>query len=388
MRILFLSPDFVLPADRGLRVRTLSQLRLLAALDDVEQITLLSLADYDVEPAQLAALERKVPKLTALPPVRQPVHMRRHPRTLPRLIGLRFLARVPYLVAKADTGPMRLLVREQLAKGRHDVVYFGYLGMTGYLPMVRRLAPRARLVLEEHNVEWEIFERLATSYEGLMRQAVKWEARAMRRFEARVLREVDAVIAISQSDAETLRALSGVRAAVVPPFVDPRPARIERPGARGLAYIGLLAWQPNALGLDWFCRDVWPLVRELVPDATLTIAGPGLRKRDDGSLVVPEEWNRPGIRTVGFVDDLEDLYGATLAMIAPVLGGSGVRMKLLEAMSAGMPVVTTRDGAAGLDLQDGRELLIADDPPSPGASPTSSATPSFESACGRRASST
>jgi glycosyltransferase involved in cell wall biosynthesis len=99
-----------------------------------------------------------------------------------------------------------------------------------------------------------------------------------------------------------------------------------------------------------------------MPDATLTIAGPGLRTRDDGSLVVPDAWVRPGIRTVGFVDDLEELYGGTRAMIAPVQGGSGVRMKLLEAMSAGMPVVTTRDGALGLDVVDGRELLVADEP--------------------------
>jgi glycosyltransferase involved in cell wall biosynthesis len=362
MRILFLSPDFVLPADRGLRVRSLSQLRLLSAFDDVEAITFLSLADYDVAPAELGALERKIPKLTARAPVRQPIHMRQSPRSLPRLLGLRILGRVPYLVAKADNSSMRRLLRAELQRGRYDLVYFGYFGMTAYLPMVRRLAPRARLVLEEHNVEWEIFERLARSYKGVLRQAVKWEARAMRRFEREVLRAVDAVVAISRADADTLHALSGVRAAVVPPFVEPRSPRVEKEGARGLVYIGLLAWQPNALGLDWFCREVWPIVRQLAPEATLTIAGPGLRKRGDGSLVVPNEWSAPGIRTVGFVDDLEELYAGARAMVAPVLGGSGVRMKLLEAMSAGMPVITTSDGALGLELQDGHQILIADEP--------------------------
>ena len=352
-----------MPADRGLRVRTLSQLRLLAGFDAIEQITFLSLADYDVDPANIAALERKVPKLRALRPVYQPVHMRRNPRSLPRLLGLRVLGRIPYLAAKADVSAMRALIRQHLRTGQYDLVYLGSFSMASYLPSIRRLAPRARVVLEEHNVEWEIFDRLASSFRGLGRHAVKWEARAMRRYEARLLKAVDAVVAISQSDASNLRALSGgVSAAVVAPFVEARPPRVEKEGARGLAYIGLLGWQPNALGLDWFCKEVWPIVRELAPDATLTIAGPGLRKREDGSLDVPEAWSRPGITTVGYVDDLEDLYGGTLAMVAPVLGGSGVRMKLLEAMSAGMPVVTTRDGAAGLDLEDGRELLVADEP--------------------------
>jgi glycosyltransferase involved in cell wall biosynthesis len=124
----------------------------------------------------------------------------------------------------------------------------------------------------------------------------------------------------------------------------------------------LLAWQPNAHGLDWFCDSVWPLVRARIPDATLTIAGPGLRRNPDGSLAVPERWVRPGITTVGYVDDLEDVYGSSAGMVAPILGGSGVRMKLLEAMRAGMPTVTTTDGAAGLDVEDGREMFIADDP--------------------------
>jgi glycosyltransferase involved in cell wall biosynthesis len=102
-------------------------------------------------------------------------------------------------------------------------------------------------------------------------------------------------------------------------------------------------------------------VRGLVPDATLKIAGPGLRRNADGTLAVPPLWSVPGIETVGYVDDLEDVYQKSVAMVAPILGGSGVRMKLLESMRAGMPTVTTTDGALGLDVQDGREMLIADD---------------------------
>jgi glycosyltransferase involved in cell wall biosynthesis len=116
------------------------------------------------------------------------------------------------------------------------------------------------------------------------------------------------------------------------------------------------------MGLDWFCREVWPLVRERVPEATLTIAGTGLRRKPDGALDVPLEWVKPGIETVGFVADLEEVYRSTLAMVAPVVGGSGVRMKLLETMSVGMPTVTTADGAAGLGVSHEREVLIADSP--------------------------
>jgi glycosyltransferase involved in cell wall biosynthesis len=359
--VLFLSPDFLYPADRGLRVRSFAQLRVLSSMEAVRRITLLSLCETEVDAARISALQQQIPKLHAEPVVVQPTHMRRSPRHVPRLLRLR-LQGVPYLIAKCDTPKMHALVSEQLTRFSYDVVYVGQLGMAAYLPRARRLAPTARFVLEEHNVEWEIFRRLAPTFRLALRQIARAEARALRRFECRTLRSVDSTIAISDADARALRRLGGRSVEVVPTFIERNGGRVESTKAPALAYTGLLAWQPNAHGLDWFCRDVWPLVRRDLPEATLTIAGPGLRRAADGTLAVPQAWSVPGIRTVGYVDDLESLYKGSLAIVAPILGGSGVRMKLLESMRAGMPTVTTTDGAAGLDVKDGHEMLVADDP--------------------------
>jgi polysaccharide biosynthesis protein PslH len=361
MNVLFLSLDFVFPADRGLRVRTLSQLRVLSSVEAVERITFLSLSEAEVSEDRRRALESQVPKLRAEPAVIQPTHMRRSPRHLPRLVRLR-LQGAPYLVAKHDNPAMRALVARHVRALAYDVIYVGHVGMMAYLPGIRRLAPRAQVILEEHNVEWEIFERLAPTFRFALRQATRWEARALRDFERRALRTANAVIAISDADAAAFRKLAGVQATVVPTFIQPAARRVEGTRSPALAYTGLLAWQPNAQGLDWFCRDVWPLVRERIPDATLTIAGPGLRCDSEGSLIVPPNWCAPGIRTIGYVKDLEEVYAKSVAMVAPIIGGSGVRMKLLESMRAGMPTVTTTDGAAGLEVVDGREMLIADAP--------------------------
>jgi glycosyltransferase involved in cell wall biosynthesis len=361
VNVLFLSLDFVFPADRGLRVRTLSQLRILASVPAVERITFLSLSEAEVSKERLRGLEELVPKLDAEPAVLQPTHMRRSPQHLPRLLRLR-LQGSPYLIAKHDNPAMRALIERHLKDRSYDVIYVGHVGMMAYLPTIRRLAPRARVVLEEHNVEWEIFERLAPTFKFALRQATRLEARALRGYERRALRTANAVIAISDADAAAFQKLAGIQATVVPTFIEPTGKRVERTRAPALAYTGLLAWQPNAQGLDWFCRDVWPLVRERMPEATLTIAGPGLRKDASGALIVPPAWSVPGVETVGYVNDLEDLYAKSVAMVAPIIGGSGVRMKLLESMRAGMPTVTTTDGAAGLDVLDGREMLVADAP--------------------------
>jgi glycosyltransferase involved in cell wall biosynthesis len=360
VNVLFLSLDFVYPADRGVRVRTLAQLRALASIGSVERITVLSISDTPVDPALVRALEHDVPKVTAEPPVHQPYSLRRAPRRIPRFLSLR-LRGMPYIATLCDAPAMAALVERHLRSGDYDVVYLGHLGMAAYLATARRLAPRARVLLDQHNVEWEIFERLVPSVRQPVRTLVRWEARTLRRFERATLRAVEAVIAISDADAEAFRLLAGVQAVVVPTYIAPAPPRVETTDAPALAYAGMLAWQPNALGLDWFCREVWPVVRRRIPDATLAIAGPGLGRTDDGALAVPEAWRQPGITTVGWVESLETVYRGAVAMVAPIIGGSGVRMKLLESMKAGMPTVTTRDGAAGLAIVDGREMLVADD---------------------------
>ena len=133
------------------------------------------------------------------------------------------------------------------------------------------------------------------------------------------------------------------------------------PGRPHFCYVGSLRWHPNVAGLDWLCQKVWPKIRARVPDATLEIAGVGGRHAG-GRLHVPCAWKVPGVETVGFLEDLEPLYARSVAMIAPVRGGAGVRIKVLEALRAGLPVVTTGDGVSGLPLTDGREVLIANEP--------------------------
>lgn len=189
-----------------------------------------------------------------------------------------------------------------------------------------------------------------------------------RAFEAQTLAAVDAVVAISQVDAQALAALVTARTGqqrtpvVVPQVVQSTEPKRKPQPEHNLCYVGNLTWHPNTLGLSWFCQTVWPLVRRALPSVKLTIAGSGLGKDGSGRLQVPSDWQVPGIEVVGYVEDLETLYTQSLGMVAPILGGSGVRIKLLEALRAGMPVVTTRAGAAGLPLHDGAEVLIEDEP--------------------------
>jgi len=356
MRVLHVTTEFPWPATSGGPVRTLSQLKILASLPEVDSLTILSVTEGAVPEEDRRALEGAVPKLRVVPPVFHPIHLFDHKRYVPRVVALRLLG-VPYLVGKWDSRRTRRHLRDELARGA-DVVYLDHLGMARYLKEIRAARPGARVVLDQHNVESAFFAQFANESRGPKKVVAVREHRLAERFERAALREVDAVVAISGEDAKHFKRLANVDAHVVPVVMSfarrPRP----HPGRPSFCYVGSLRWKPNVLGLDWFCQNVWPRVRERVPDATFEIAGVGLKP----GAPPPPAWSVPGVTTRGFMEDLEPLYARSVAMLAPILGGSGVRLKLLEGFRAGMPVVTTPDGAFGLPLEDGREAMIAAEP--------------------------
>jgi glycosyltransferase involved in cell wall biosynthesis len=362
MRVLHLTTEFPWPATSGGSVRTVSQLRILASLPEVESVTVLSVAEVPVTEADRRALGAAIPKLRVLPPIFHPVHLFDFKRYVPRVVALRALRGVPYLAGKWDSRAVRKALRRELADTAVDVVYVDHLGMARYLPDVEMERPTCRIVLEQHNVESDFFKQFADKQKGPKRLVAQAEVRASVKFEKAALQRANAVVAISDEDAKHFDALAGIHAHVVPMVLPFERKERPRPATPNLCYVGNLRWHPNVAGLDWFCRDVWPKIRARVPDATFEIAGVGLKTDDSGKPRVPDAWKVPGVTTVGFLEELEPLYQRSLAMLAPVFGGSGVRVKMLEGFRAGMPVVTTPDGAFGLPLSDGNEALVAADP--------------------------
>jgi glycosyltransferase involved in cell wall biosynthesis len=358
VRVLFLTTEFPWPATGGGRLGTLSQLRILSSLPQVERIRLFSVDETEVRVDHREELMREVSKLEVIDPVFHPVHLFRYPRYVPRVVWLRAIHGVPYVVGKWDSSVVREKLAQELGAHLFEVVWLDGLGIARYLPLVRTLQPSARVVLRQFNVESDRFAQYARQQRGPKKLLAEMEWRASRRYERDTLRAVDAVGVVSADDVITCRELAGVEALNVPHLV---------PFARGPArdnlaprfcWVGNLAWESNVRGLDWFCAEVWPRIRERLPDATLDIAGAGLRTDKVGVAIAPSSWRRPGITVLGFVDDLTTLYERSAAMVAPILGGTGVRVKLLEAFRHGLPAVTTPDGAAGLPIQAGREAFV------------------------------
>jgi len=361
MHLLFVTTEFPWPPTSGGSVRTISQLRVLASLSEVRCISVACVSEQDVSHDQIDGLRATVPKVDVLPPVFHPVHLFDFKRYVPRVVALRVFAGVPYLAAKWDSPPFRKVIHSRLRFAQAGCVYIDHLGMARYLPFLRRMAPGARFVLDQHNVESDFFRQFARKQRGIRRFVACNEAALSEQFEADALRGVDAVSAISREDAARFASVCNTPVHVVPMVLSAERVVRARPEQPHYCYLGNLRWHPNVAGINWLCREVWPRIRARLPQATLSIAGVGLRRDSSGAWSVPDAWRVPGVETLGFVEDLEPLYARSVAMLAPVEGGSGVRMKLLEGFRAGIPVVTTPDGASGLPLTDGSQLLVAGD---------------------------
>ncbi len=212
-----------------------------------------------------------------------------------------------------------------------------------------------RVWVDFHNVDSEIWQRMGESAASAAGRALaRWQAPRVERMERRILRAVSGASCVSERDARALSAFGGVIPLVVANGVDlARYAFRAQPSSEELIFfVGDLSWPPNAEGVAWFCSQVWPLLARLRPSARVEILGRG----GTGSL---ERGAGAGISFLGEGGDTRPRWARAAVAIVPLLAGGGTRLKILEAAACGVPVVSTRVGAEGLEFASGSEILIA-----------------------------
>jgi glycosyltransferase involved in cell wall biosynthesis len=246
---------------------------------------------------------------------------------------------------------------------RPQVVQFLTTNMAQY----RRLVPDVPSIVTALEICFVAYRRRIAATGGVDRLRARLDWLRMLRYEARVFQSAGHVVSVSDSDSRIIKAVAPrARVATVPPGVDvdryDRDGRRPRPGS--VLYFGHMEHLPNLDGLIFLYRDIWPSVLRGYPEARLTVAGQGIQEelgRAAPELLSTMERD-PSVELAGFLPDLRAAMWASAAMAAPLRLGAGVRNKVIEAMAAGLPVVTTERGAEGLPLKHGRNVLIANEP--------------------------
>ncbi|MFB3904156.1 MAG: glycosyltransferase family 4 protein [Acidobacteriota bacterium] len=348
MRILFLTQVLPLPLDAGPKIRAYYVLRHLAEAG--HEISLLSFLRRDDPPAAIQSLKKLCRVVETVPMVRSV------PGDLWNGV-CSLLSRRSFLIVRDERSDMRQKVQGLCQSRSFDAVHSDQLWMASYAVQACPL----RRVLDQHNAVFQIPRRMAASERNPVKRLIlKLEARKLARYEAETCSNFDRVVWVSSADLAALRAdrpagtVPLADGPVIPICVDPSATADLRPEARRfrVTFLGGMHWPPNAEGVRWFLRKVWPQVAGAAPDAALTLIGKKPPR-------LPADF--PGkIELVGFVPDIRHYLEQTAVFIVPLLSGGGMRVKILDAWSWRLPVVSTSIGAEGLETKDGENILLAD----------------------------
>lgn len=270
------------------------------------------------------------------------------------------LKRKSYHIERFNSKDMACKLAEILKHEHFDIVHVESIYMTPYVDVIRKNSS-AKIVVRMHNIEHQIWERLASNESNpFMKFLYHVNEKQLRKVEDSILNKVDGYMTISEPDYQYFEKTAPEIPGVVIPFgIDMDNYELEddfiASDKPSLCHIGSMNWSPNIEGIEWFLDDVWPLIHEAHPDLEFTVAGHGtpdhLMQRKDAN-----------VKFVGTVPDANEFMLDHELMIVPLLSGSGIRVKIVEAMALGRVVITTSVGAEGLSVENGKHLFIADTP--------------------------
>ncbi len=339
-QLLFLSRWFPYPPTNGSKLRVYNLLRILAARHDV---TLITFAEPD-EPVDATGLRE----------ICRAVHVVRRKPFVPDRMSARLalLNPRPRSVVETWSAEFASLIERELARGAFDAVIASQFDTAVYAPCFTGYPA----IFEE--IELGLMHGQyagASDIAHRLRYGLTWAKHS--RYLSSLLNHYAAATVASRQEQDLVRGIApGYRAVeIIPNGVHlPDYAGITaQPAPGSLIFTGAFTYHANYAAAAWFVGEVYGRIKAQYPLATLTITG------DHADLPLPPA---PDVTLTGFVPDVRPRIAGSWAAVVPMLQGGGTRLKILEAMALGVPVVSTTKGAEGLDAEPGRHLLIADAP--------------------------
>jgi polysaccharide biosynthesis protein PslH len=344
MRILSLQHLFPLPLDSGGKIKSYHTLKALASAHDVR---VLSYLRTDQE-------SRMLPQLQSICPVEVVPLVRSSFRQCSDLLGS-LLTGKSFIVERDYRASMLDAVREATKQFQPDVIHVDHLQMARFV----EFGGPHRVVLDHHNFESMIIKRVGeTAGSMAMRVYARLEWPKLRKYEMDVCHRCDLVLTVSEEDKAAIRACDSSLANIecVPIGVDVQYYQpVERTeSSHDILSMGTMYWPPNVDSMLYFAREILPLIKNEIADCTVTIAG---QRPVEAIKALARD---PSISVTGYVDDERIVARDCGVFVVPLRSGSGVRVKILNALAMGLPVVSTSVGVEGLDVVHGEHLLIAD----------------------------
>ena len=343
LRILYLSPRQSWPPRSGARLR---DYHLARALGLHAEVTYLYFAEADA-PADTKEHLSFCRKVVAVP---------KPDFYTPAKLIRGAIGRQPLSVVNYTSAAMMDALSKVLEGPEFDLVHLDSIHMFNYVARLRP-AERARVVYDWHNIESEIMFRFGKNVASVPKKLyATLTAKRLAAMELDILRNAFGHVVCSPREKEQLLVLTPkARIEVIGNGVEVdafSPAASDAKRNR-ILFVGSMAYHANIEGAVWFVQKIWPEIQQRYPEWRLTLVG------SDPAPAVLELRKVPNVEVTGTVPDVKPYYQEALAAIVPLLVGGGTRLKILEAMAAGVPVVSTALGAEGLEVANGENILIA-----------------------------
>ena len=351
MRILWLKTELLHPVDKGGKIRTYHMLK---ELKPWSHITYLTLDDGTASPDARERAAEYCHELVCVPHHTRP----KFSAGFYAELALNLASPLPYFMKKYESAQMRREIAERARRDRFDLLVCDFLQPSVNVPMDVRSAT----VLFQHNVEAMIWKRHYEVRTNPLKKAYLYgQWRKTHAYERVACRRFDQVVAVSREDREVIQREYGIEAvADIPTGVDTgyfRPRGIARREPHNLVFTGSMDWLPNEDAIQYFTKEIMPLIKQSVPDVTLTVVG-----RNPYPSLLELSKRDPSIIVTGRVEDVRPYMESAAAYVVPLRIGGGTRLKIYEAMAMEKPIISTTVGAEGLPVCDGTELLLADTP--------------------------
>ena len=358
MKILFLTNLLPYPLDNGGKIKTYTTLK--ALHENGHEIDLISFYEDEEDVKYIGKMQElcqnvKVIKLKLTTATNKAYMLKQAIKSL----FSKYSFGVYKYYSKMMTETLNHIGREQ----KYDCVYFDHLQMCVYYECLKKIYPKAKYILDEHNCEYVIMQRrLLVSGNILMKVFMLLEVAKLKSFEKKMLLAFDKIIALTHEDESAMRSLvaGNIPINVIPIGMENNTDNLygknKSDDLTRIMFVGTLSWGPNSDGIIWFIRNVFPKMSKIIGTFELYIIGknPSNELKNIASLY-------PNIIVTGYVDSVIPYYEKCDYMIVPLFVGSGQRVKIIEGFSYGMPVISTTIGAEGIEYIDGHNILIADD---------------------------
>ncbi len=345
MRILFLSRWFPYPPDNGSKIRISNILKQLSRRHDVDLVTFYESSDIVDEDA-LGTLKQVCHEVKPVP------YRPYRPGSARAVAGL--LSRQPRYLVDTYSYAMQAAIKEELTTHRFDAVVASELSMVPYTISIRGIPA----ILEDSELSIADDALRTGSLAKRARCYLTWLKLVS--YLNSVLPEFAACTVVSESEkGRLMNAVPNYRnVKVIPNAVDLSryDGDFGAPHPNTLVFCGALTYSANYDALRFFLRDIYPLIARDVPNVVLRVTG-RIEGVDLSSLR-----SYPGVQYTGYVDDVRPVVAQSWVSVVPLRVGGGTRLKILESMALGTPVVSTSKGAEGLAVSDGENILIADQP--------------------------